>query len=884
MEVENLIPQMQDTLSEIIVTVNRLSTKAQDDELDQLEQKRERLLADLHTSFEKEGQELETKRQIKLENIRKKRKQEDEDRAARRRQEDQELEKANSDEDIHRQKKYDSEAGTIEDETEQKLDDVEKAARKTIQEGKQKLRDLDDKRRELNRRIDEQLKQPLPSAPSRNRNRPKKEPSDTQRNGAVGGSNSVMPRNANSSPKANQSTDTSSTPQPPSATDTPAKSPETRKDGELPFQERLNGSPQGSKDYFANLPRSLTATLRNNVSNGSKGKPELGKPSLNDLLQTEDKRSERCIDMANIGECEKLGAEIIATMPTSMEDLTARGSGSMTPTGVQVTTRENKLVENAELFSETISQVDNVIGDAGLSHRNPSTVHPARRNHIPVKLNNMDSSKPQQNQSCSRSELGEDHRPAVSNVDLMRITSSQRSNDQLHIRVADNVDTERPSESIPEIERLEVSEDIGGDGCTLERANEEADTVVDSTCTFQHSGLSTTSKMRGPRRQDKGTYNKMGPKQPATSDTLEQEHPRDSRNSSDALRCLYTLGQSSQVPVKAILSASQLFRAGEPILSFGTNVSNLSTDSRRSVALDKTQDIKTIGTQSWERLVSPLPVENETVHGQDQLFDDNKSPSDPHDPQSGNGYSDLLSYVPIQSQCLPVLMRPDIKDTLDDQGLTELIGSSGSRAILNGEANNGCSRRLPSKVPSTQDVGGFNKFDTKFQAGRNGSKNDPGPKVIISQQPTRQDSLPPITPSSPNHLALRERDHSRFRHNSSSHGTESFDDRGPSYSHSAPMNMLYSAAFEGQASPSSGNRGSAAYNVTTIDLTKPKDRGRGDSVEPRPNLSKHRGRQRKKSFGSPERALNPRELLFQASQGDINIRSASFKRSKRGLS
>ncbi len=147
MEVETLLPQLQDTLSQLRTALKELSTKAQNDELDQSEQKRERLLADLETSFQKERQALEAKRQTEQEDIKKKRKQEDEERAAQRQREDEELKKAKTKEDKKRQQKYDREVDSIEDETEHKMDEIEEVAQRMAQEGKKKVHDLDEKRR-----------------------------------------------------------------------------------------------------------------------------------------------------------------------------------------------------------------------------------------------------------------------------------------------------------------------------------------------------------------------------------------------------------------------------------------------------------------------------------------------------------------------------------------------------------------------------------------------------------------------------------------------------------------------------------------------------------------------------------------------------------------
>ncbi|KAI8953334.1 hypothetical protein F4801DRAFT_597912 [Xylaria longipes] len=905
MEVETLIPQMQDTLSEIRITVNGLSTKSQDDELDQLEQKREHLLADLQTSFERVRQELDTKRRMKSEEIKKKRKQEDEERAARRRQEDQELEKANADEDVQRRKKYDSEARSVEDETEQKMDEIEEAAQKMIQEGKQKLRALEEKRRvsisdierfahrlkvilqELNHRIDEQLKQSLPTSPSRNRDRPKKGPGDTQKNGIAGDSTSTVPRNTDSSPKTSNKPDTLSKSQPPSATNSPVKSAETKKDGELPFQHKSNGPPQAAKVSAMNLPRSFAEALKNDVSNGSKGKSELGEPSLDGVVQAESNYGERGNEMKIIGECESLGSKIIATIPTIMEDVTARGSGAMTP-GIKVVTREDKLVENTESFSDLNSQLENSRsrGHDKLSHKLPSTIQLIRCSHAPGELNNLDPIIPQQNQLNCRLEYAEEHGSTVSNVDTKRSASIQRASDQLHIPITHEVETKKPRKnSTAERECSEVSKTKQRNSYPPDYpSNEKADTVEVSKSTFQSSRLPTTSKTRNPREQDKETYNQVGFEQPGTSDILKQNHPGYDRDFPDTLSHLRASSQS-KVPVETVLSAPRISTQGGLILLLGRNVSVLSSEPRSSVAFDEIQDTKkkhlpAVGKQAREVLASPLPVENETVHGQDQLFDDNKSASDPSEPHTGDEHSELSPYTPIEGQYLPVLLEPIFKNTLDDQGLTTLIGGSGRWGIFTEELDGDRSRHLPSKFPPTQEVGGFNQLDMTFRAESNGPQNDGcsklrPKKVNISQQSTRQNSSP--------HLMLRERDHNRLHPNHPSRDTYSFNDQGPSYSQSALANVLYSQVLSGVVGSISGDQGSTAYDVKSIDPAKPKYSLRGDSVERHPKRPKQRGRPRKKAFELPERALNPRELVFRSCEDDINIRSAWFKGSKRGL-
>lgn len=383
----------------------------------------------------------------------------------------------------------------------------------------------------------------------------------------------------------------------------------------------------------------------------------------------------------------------------------------------------------------------------------------------------------------------------------------------------------------------------------------------------------------------------MGPKQPTTPDIPEQNHPGHDRASSDDLRCLRALGQFSQVSAETGSSPPQTLVKGDPIVSVSRNVSYLSLDREGLVGFDKNQDmtskrIRIVGKQSQDGLASPLPVENETVHGQDQLFDDNKSAPSPSEPHTGDEHSDLSPCTPSENQCLPVPLEPS-KDALDAGGLTKLLGGSGSWAILTERASEGRSRHLPSKVPFIQEVGGFNQLDTKLTAGGDGLQSNESnklrPKITdINHQSTRQDLSPPVTPVSPNHLVLCERDHNLLNPNHPSHDTNSFNNQDR-YPHSAPMHMLYSQVLSGLAGPSR-SWGSYAYDGTTIDPEKTKDRLPSDNVEPHLKRSKQRGRPRKKSFESLERAHNPRELLFQEGNDDVNIRAARFRRSKRRLS
>ncbi|KAI1338854.1 hypothetical protein F5Y15DRAFT_99978 [Xylariaceae sp. FL0016] len=171
MDVAALVQQMQDTLSEINATVAGLSTEEEDARLDELDEKRERLLHELQESFEREQEELEKKRRAEEDEIAEKRRKEDEEREARRKREDEELRARMSSEDGQRHGKFEQNTNQIEDETDQQMDEVEQAAQKKVEDGTKKLHELEERRREINRRIDEQLTKPLPPTPNRKRTR-----------------------------------------------------------------------------------------------------------------------------------------------------------------------------------------------------------------------------------------------------------------------------------------------------------------------------------------------------------------------------------------------------------------------------------------------------------------------------------------------------------------------------------------------------------------------------------------------------------------------------------------------------------------------------------------------------------------------------------------
>ncbi|KAI3396626.1 hypothetical protein diail_11880 [Diaporthe ilicicola] len=167
LDVTALVQQMRDTLSEIHDTITSLDTKAHDEKLDALESQRDEVFHQLQNAFEKESAELSQHRQAERDQIAEKRRKEDEEIAARRRREDEEKATRDHDQDAEREQKLQSEKEGVEEETDVKMEHIEEEAKRMLDEGNNKLRDLEERRREINSMIDEQMKAPLPPPPTR---------------------------------------------------------------------------------------------------------------------------------------------------------------------------------------------------------------------------------------------------------------------------------------------------------------------------------------------------------------------------------------------------------------------------------------------------------------------------------------------------------------------------------------------------------------------------------------------------------------------------------------------------------------------------------------------------------------------------------------------
>ncbi|KAI6358739.1 hypothetical protein MCOR25_007246 [Pyricularia grisea] len=157
-DVSALVAQMNETLAEIHATVAALNDSGHDAKLDALEQERDAAVEALQAAFEREAEELEARRRAEDEEIAEKRRREDEEIAARRRRADEDM-----------RAKLEADAREVEEQADGKMDEVEAEAQRMIEDGERRLAELEEKRKEINRMIDEQMKAPLPTAPARPR-------------------------------------------------------------------------------------------------------------------------------------------------------------------------------------------------------------------------------------------------------------------------------------------------------------------------------------------------------------------------------------------------------------------------------------------------------------------------------------------------------------------------------------------------------------------------------------------------------------------------------------------------------------------------------------------------------------------------------------------
>ncbi|KAF4930669.1 hypothetical protein CGCVW01_v000822 [Colletotrichum viniferum] len=226
-DVATLVAQMNEALASIHATIEGLSTSAaeSDTKLDELEKKRDNTIAELQAAYEQEQAELAAARQKELEEIAEQRRKEDEEREARRRREDEELAARKAKEDEEKLHTFDTTTHNVEDEMDGLMDDIEDEAAKVIAEGEAKLAELEKKRAELNRLIEEQMKASVPPIPTRKRARTVR-----RGGGTISGQPSPLPKEEMAE-KAAESPAESATPAPP-AEGTPAAEDKDTQEGD----------------------------------------------------------------------------------------------------------------------------------------------------------------------------------------------------------------------------------------------------------------------------------------------------------------------------------------------------------------------------------------------------------------------------------------------------------------------------------------------------------------------------------------------------------------------------------------------------------------------------------------------------------------------------
>ncbi|EJT78035.1 hypothetical protein GGTG_03138 [Gaeumannomyces tritici R3-111a-1] len=195
-DVAALVSQMSETLAQIHETIAGLDTATHDSKLDALEQECDSAIQALQESFELESADLDRKRKSAREEIAEQRRKEDEEREARRRREDEELAQSEQTEDEQRQVKLDEQTEGIEEQTDAKMEEAEEEERKRLEEGERRLVDLEERRKEINRLIEEQMRVPLPPLPARRRAR------TSVSRGAVAAASRSAPSEAKGKPEA----------------------------------------------------------------------------------------------------------------------------------------------------------------------------------------------------------------------------------------------------------------------------------------------------------------------------------------------------------------------------------------------------------------------------------------------------------------------------------------------------------------------------------------------------------------------------------------------------------------------------------------------------------------------------------------------------------
>ncbi|KAK4245863.1 hypothetical protein C7999DRAFT_15958 [Corynascus novoguineensis] len=145
--VSALVAEMQETLAKIHTTLTSVDPEIHEAKLDELEKRRNDAIKALSAAFLAESDSLSRERASKREEVAEKRKREDEERERRRREEDEEFAASVRKEDQVRDWKFKSEREKVEQEMEELMSRAEEEARLAVEQGREKLQALQEKRR-----------------------------------------------------------------------------------------------------------------------------------------------------------------------------------------------------------------------------------------------------------------------------------------------------------------------------------------------------------------------------------------------------------------------------------------------------------------------------------------------------------------------------------------------------------------------------------------------------------------------------------------------------------------------------------------------------------------------------------------------------------------
>ena len=147
MQVSALVAEMQETLATIHNTLASLDSSFHDEKLDKLEKKRHDAIQALSSAFSAESELLDRRRWAERDMIIELRRKEDEEREEKRREEDEKLAVRDREEDVARDGKLEEDIDDIEQETDKLMSQVEGEAHVATVEGRDKLKELQEKRR-----------------------------------------------------------------------------------------------------------------------------------------------------------------------------------------------------------------------------------------------------------------------------------------------------------------------------------------------------------------------------------------------------------------------------------------------------------------------------------------------------------------------------------------------------------------------------------------------------------------------------------------------------------------------------------------------------------------------------------------------------------------